>query len=72
VPHDIPELLGRSIEIYVFINKSHTTNKISRRSHTRTLIFANMAPIIFYFKRQNLVETFIFRSEFTTIRKLLN
>ena len=68
VPYDMPTLLGRSIEIHVFIDASHASDKTTRRSQIGILIFINRAPIIFYSKRQNLVETSIFRSEFTAMK----
>jgi len=64
----MPTPLGRSVEIHVFVNASHASDKTTRRSQIEILIFLNRAPIIFYSKRQNLVETSIFRSEFTAMK----
>ena len=38
-----------------------------RRSQTDILLFCNKVPIIWFSKRQNLVEASIFRSEFTAM-----
>lgn len=46
-PHYMPEPLGRASEINVFLHVIHTTDKMTRRSQTGTLIFVNRAPIIF-------------------------
>jgi hypothetical protein len=41
---------------------------VTRRSHTGILIFCNRAPIIWFSKRQNTVETSSFGSEFIAAR----
>ena len=41
---------------------------MTRRSQTRILIFLNRAPIVWYSKRQNTVETSTFGSEFIAMR----
>jgi hypothetical protein len=41
---------------------------VTRRSHSGILIFVQNAPILFYSKRQNSVETSTFCSEFVALR----
>jgi hypothetical protein len=41
---------------------------VTRRSQTGILIFINQAPIIWYSKKQNTVETSTFGSEFVAMR----
>jgi hypothetical protein len=41
---------------------------VTRRSQTGILLFLNRAPIIWYSKRQNTVETSTFGSEFVAMR----
>ena len=43
-------------------------DKVTRRSQTGILIFVNRAPIIWYSKRQNTVETSTFGSEFIAMK----
>ena len=43
----------------------------TRRSQTGILVFGNMAPLIWYSKRQNTVESSTFGSEFVAMRILI-
>jgi hypothetical protein len=51
-----------------FIDADHAGNKVTRRSHTGVIIFCNKAPILWFSKRQNIVETSTFGSEFIAAR----
>lgn len=68
LPPSMPEPKGNSVTITCFVDSNHAGNVITRRSHTGILIFVQNAPIIFYSKRQNTVETSTFGSEFVAIR----
>ena len=52
----------------MFVDADHTGNKITRRSHSGIIIFCNIAPIDWFSKRQNTVETFTFTSEIIALR----
>ena len=52
----------------MFVDADHTGNKGTRRSQTGVLIFLNNAPIDWYSKKQNTVESSTFGSEFIAIR----
>ena len=41
---------------------------MTRRSHTGVLVFLNRAPVLWYSKRQNTVETSTFGSEIVALR----
>ena len=69
IPIDMPEPRGNEVEIHCFVDASHASEKVQRRSQTGILMFINKAPIMFYSKRQNLVETSIFGSEFTATKQ---
>jgi len=69
IPYDMPEPLGNNAEIHAFVDASHASDKTNRRSQTGILIFVNRAPIIFYSKKQNSVETSTFGSEFTAMKQ---
>ena len=69
IPLDMPEPRGREVSIHCFVDASHASDKENRRSQTGILIFINKAPIIFYSKRQNSVETSTFGSEFTAMKQ---
>ena len=63
IPLNAPEPRGREVGIHCFVDASHASDKATRRSQTGILIFVNRAPIVFFSKRQNSVETSTFGSE---------
>ena len=68
VPGNMPEPLGESVKVSCFVDANHAGNVVTRRSHTGILLFLNNAPIIWYSKRQNTVESSTFGSEFVALR----
>lgn len=67
-PHMLPPPRGRPITITAFVDASHAANKVTRRSHTGFVLFINRAPVIWYSKRQNTVESSTFSSEFIAMK----
>ena len=67
-PPKMPKPRGNSVVISCFVDADHAGNKVTRRSHTGILIWVNNAPIIWYSKRQNTVETSTFGSELVAMR----
>ena len=68
LPPKMPEPKGKSVCISCFVDANHAGNVITRRSHTGVLIFVQNAPIIWFSKRQNTVESSSFGSEFVALR----
>jgi hypothetical protein len=68
VPHDAPEALGHSVVTTCYVDADHAGCRATRRSHTGILIYVNCAPIIWFSKRQNTVESSTFGSEFITLK----
>jgi hypothetical protein len=68
LPAKMPDPLGYPVSIHCFVDSNHAGNVVTRRSHTGILMFLNKAPIIWYSKRQNTVETSTFGSEFVAMR----
>jgi hypothetical protein len=68
IPTNAPPPRGNPVQLNVFVDADHAGNVITRRSHTGIIIFANMAPIIWFSKRQNTVETSTFSSEFIALK----
>ena len=64
VPGDMLPPRGESVSTHCFVDSDHAGNTVSRRSQTGLLLFVNCAPIVWYSKRQNTVETSTFGSEF--------
>ena len=68
IPGDAPPPRGKVVSTHCFVDADHAGNRVTRRSQTGILIFVNKAPIIWYSKRQNTVETSTFGSEFVAMR----
>jgi hypothetical protein len=68
VPHDAPAPRGNGVVTSCFVDSDHAGCKVTRRSHTGVLLFVNKAPILWYSKRQNTVETSSFGSEFCAMK----
>jgi hypothetical protein len=59
-----PEPRGKSVTMTCFVNADHAGCLATTRSHTGVIIFVNCAPILWYSKRQNTVESSTFGSDF--------
>ena len=68
IPKDMPEPRGNEVTTTCFVDADHAGCRATRRSHTGVIIMVNRAPIIWYSKRQNTVETSTFGSEFVAMR----
>ena len=65
---DMPPPHGRLVLTHCFVDSDHTGDKVTCRLQTGILIFLNRAPIIWYSKRQNTVETSTFGNEFIAMK----
>jgi hypothetical protein len=68
LPPKMPEPRGQAVDITCFVDANHAGNVITRRSHTGVIIFVQNAPIIWFSKKQNTVESSSFGSEFVALR----
>ena len=68
IPVNAPKPLGKSVQINAYCDANHAGNQVTRRSHSGILIYLNTAPVSFYSKRQNSVESSTFGSEFVALR----
>ena len=68
LPHRMPKPRGRGVHMTAFANALYAANKVNRRSHTGFIILLNRAPIMWYSKRQNTVESSTFSSEFIVMK----
>jgi hypothetical protein len=66
--HGMPRPRGRPVTTTEFVDASHAANKKTRRSHTGFLLFVNRAPILWYSKPQQTVESSTFSSELIALR----
>jgi hypothetical protein len=68
IPPNAPEPRGRPVSMYCFCDADHAGDQLTRRSHTGILLFLNRAPILWFSKKQNTVETSTFGSEFIALK----
>ena len=68
IPGDAPEARGNVVSTHCFVDADHAGNRVTRRSQSGILLFVNRAPVLWYSKRQNTVETSTFGSEFVAMR----
>jgi len=64
----MPEARGLPVDVTCFVDADHAGNLAMRRSQTGILIFLNKAPILWYSKRQNTIESSTFGSKFIAMR----
>ena len=68
MPRRMPVPMGKSVLVRAYVDANHAGNLLNRRSHSGILIYVNNAPIQWYSKRQNTVESSSFGSEFIALR----
>lgn len=68
IPPNAPEPRGNPVHLTMFCDASHATDLVTRRSTTGILFFLNGAPIKWYSKRQNTIESSTFGSEFVALK----
>ena len=54
LPPHMPESLGNPININCFVVSDHAGSQVTRQSHTGIVIFVNMAPITWLYKKLKL------------------
>jgi hypothetical protein len=59
---------GNPVQIKLFCDAAHGTCHMTRRSTTGIVVFINVAPISWYSKRQNTIESSVFGSEFVALK----
>ena len=67
-PQNAPKPKGKKVQLTCFVDADHAGDQITRRSRTGILIYVNRAPIMWYSKRQNTVETSTYGSELVAMR----
>ncbi|GAX14347.1 hypothetical protein FisN_UnNu047 [Fistulifera solaris] len=68
LPPNAPEPLGKPVYMTCFVDANHAGETTTRRSQTGYLIYLNNAPIDWFSKKQNTVESSTFGSEFVAMR----
>jgi len=68
IPPDMPEPLGKDVDVRMMCDSDHAGEQRTRRSRTGFLIFCNMALIDWVSKRQATIETSVFGAEFVAMK----
>ena len=68
LPSNIPEPLGKVVQLNVFVDADHAGGRVTRRSQTGIIILIGFTPIIWYSKRQKTVEASSFENEFVAMK----
>ena len=68
LPPHMPDSRGRRVSTTGYVDASHASNRSTRRSHSGYILFVNRAPISWFSKAQNTVESSMFSSEFIALR----
>ncbi len=68
VPENVPTPLGNPIQLVCYVDADHAGDLLTRRSRTGVLLFLNSAPILWYSKKQNSVETSTYGSEYIALK----
>ena len=63
IPLDQPQARGKPVVMSCFEDANHAGDVVNRRSQTGLIVFVNRAPIYWYSKKQNTVESLMFGSE---------
>ena len=66
--HRMPRLRGTAVVTIVFVDASHGSNKVTRRSHSGQVLFVNQAPVKWLIRQQQTVETSSLSSEFIAMK----
>jgi hypothetical protein len=63
IPSDAPVSREKEVDLRLFVDSDHSGEQFTRRSRTGSIIYLNMAPIVWFSKRQPTVESSVFGVE---------
>jgi hypothetical protein len=68
IPSDAPVPRGKDVDLRLFV---HAGEQFTRRTRTGFVIYLNMAPIVWFSKRQPTVESSVFGAEFVAMKNVI-
>jgi hypothetical protein len=68
IPSDAHVPRGKEVDLRLFVDSDHAGEQFTRRSRTGFVIYLNMAPIVWFSKRQPTVEASVFGAEFVAMK----
>jgi hypothetical protein len=71
IPDNAPVPCGMPIVLHAYVDSDHAGDKATRRSRTGYIIYLNGAPIDWFSKKQNTIESLNFGSEFVALKTVM-
>jgi hypothetical protein len=68
LPSDAPIPRGKEVDLRLFVDSDHAGEQSTRLSGTGFVIYLNMAPIVWFSKRQPTLESSVFGAEFVAMK----
>jgi hypothetical protein len=68
IPPNAPVTREKAIDFRLFVDSDHAGEHFTRSSRTGFVIYLNMAPIVWFSKRQPTVESSVFGDEFVAMK----
>jgi hypothetical protein len=68
IPSGAPFSRVNEVDLRLFVDSDHAREQFTRRSRTGFVIYLNMAPIVWFSKRQPTVESSVFGAEFVAMK----
>jgi hypothetical protein len=68
ITSDAPVYLGKEVDLQFFVDSDHAGEQFTRRYRTGFSIYLNMAPIVWFSKRQPTVESSVFGADFVAMK----
>jgi hypothetical protein len=68
IPPNLPAPLGAPMYFTAYVDADHASNKVTRRLQTGFIIYGNCAPLVWFSKKHNMIETATFGSELVALR----
>jgi hypothetical protein len=72
IPPNAPEALGHAVSTTCYVDADHAGCRVTRRSQTGIIVYMQKAPVVWYSKRQNTVESATFGSEFIALKTAID
>ena len=69
IPSNMPEPRGLGFTMHAKVDADHASDTITRYSRTGVLVYLNSAPIYWWSKKQNSVESSSFGSKFIAMKQ---
>ena len=68
IPPNAPPPRGKEVDLRLFVDSDHAGDRMTRRSRSGFLIYLNLAPIVWFSKKQSTIETSVFGAEFVAMK----